>query len=76
MCNIAYELVGADWRKHVTSDPRFLRPLETGTTIADASKARTRLGWIPTTRFEDMLTDMIAAHVDRLKATLANTSVN
>jgi GDPmannose 4,6-dehydratase len=67
MCKTAYEIVGADWQKHVISDPRFLRPLETGTTVADATKARERLGWAPVTSFKDMLTDMIEAHVERLQ---------
>lgn len=66
MCRVAYEIVGADWQKHIISDPRFLRPAETGATVADASKARAVLGWTPTTSFEDMLADMIAAHVERL----------
>jgi GDPmannose 4,6-dehydratase len=66
MCKIAYEIVGADWQKHIISDPRFLRPLETGPTVADATKALTVLGWASTTSFKDMLADMITAHVERL----------
>ena len=67
MCKIAYEIVGADWQKHIISDPRFMRPLETGATVADATKARSVLGWEATTSFKDMIADMIAAHVERLK---------
>ena len=71
MCKTAYELVGADWQKHVISDPRFLRPLETGTTVADATKARDTLGWAPTTSFKDMLIDMISEHVKRLQTMIS-----
>ncbi len=67
MCEIAYRIVGLDWRDHVISDTRFLRPLETGSAVADASKARDILGWTPKTSFKDMLRDMIAAHIERLK---------
>jgi GDPmannose 4,6-dehydratase len=67
LCEVAYRIVGQDWRAHVISDPRFLRPLETGPTVADASKAREKLGWAPITTFEDILEDMIAAHLDRLR---------
>jgi GDPmannose 4,6-dehydratase len=67
MCKTAYEIVGTEWRNHVISDNRFLRPLETGATVADAKKARSKLGWVPMTSFKDMLTDMINAHLDRLK---------
>ena len=74
MCKTAYGIVGADWRQYVVSDPRFMRPEETGTTVADATKAREKLGWAPKTRFEDMLADMIDAHVVRLKGAMAHSS--
>jgi GDPmannose 4,6-dehydratase len=66
LCEVSYRIVGEDWRAHVVSDPRFLRPLETGPTVADASKARDKLGWAPSTAFESILNDMISAHLDRL----------
>jgi GDPmannose 4,6-dehydratase len=68
LCEAAYRIVGLDWRAHVVSDPRFVRPLETGPTVADASKARARLGWAPSTTFEGMLADMISAHCEHLAA--------
>jgi GDPmannose 4,6-dehydratase len=67
LCEVAYGIVGEDWRAHVVSDSRFLRPLETGPTVADASKAREKLGWAPTTTFEETLADMISAHLERLR---------
>lgn len=67
LCKTAYEIVGANWKQHVISDPRFFRPLETGTTVADSSKAREILGWAPTTSFKDMLIEMIGAHIERLQ---------
>src|SRR5450759_4796477 len=76
MCKTAYEIVGADWQKHVISDPRFLRPFETGTTVADATKARDTLGWKPTTSFKQMLIDMIDAHIERLQIIMSDSSVS
>jgi GDPmannose 4,6-dehydratase len=67
MCETAYAVVGLDWRDRVVSDPRFLRPTETMAGVADNSKARTALGWAPTTSFKDMLADMVAAHLERLE---------
>lgn len=67
MCETAYAIMGLDWREHVVSDPRFLRPAEAVATVADAGKARTMLGWEPTTHFKDMLADMVAAHLERLQ---------
>ena len=67
MCETAYAIVGLDWREHVVADPRFLRPAETAGAVADASKAKTTLGWAPTTSFKDMLADMVAAHMERFQ---------
>jgi GDPmannose 4,6-dehydratase len=67
MCETAYASVGLDWREHVVSDPRLVRPAETGAAVADASKAKRVLGWQPTTSFKDMLADMVAAHMERFQ---------
>jgi GDPmannose 4,6-dehydratase len=65
LCEQAFSYVGLDWREHVVSDPRFMRPAETGATIADADKARRHLGWAPRVSFAEMITQMVDAHVAR-----------
>ena len=67
LCETAYRSVGKDWRESVVSDPALVRPLESGQTLADASKARRELGWQPTVTFEEMVAKMVAAQVQRLK---------
>jgi GDPmannose 4,6-dehydratase len=67
MCETAYAAVGLDWREHIVTDPRFLRPAETAASVADSSKARKLLGWAPTTSFKDILADMVEAHLERLE---------
>ncbi len=44
-CEIAFGHVGLDWRKHVVTDPRHLRPAEVDLLQGDSSKARKELGW-------------------------------
>jgi len=66
LCEVAYSYVGLHWEDHVISDERFVRPSETGATVADASKARAVLGWSPQTDFESMVGTMIDAHLARL----------
>jgi len=68
LCEAAYGYVGKDWRQYVTTDPRFLRPSETGPTVADASKARRELDWTPTTGFDEMIAEMVDAQVAALGA--------
>jgi GDPmannose 4,6-dehydratase len=43
----------------VAVDPRYFRPTEVETLLGDASKAKTKLGWTPRTRFEDLVREMV-----------------
>lgn len=56
---LAFSRVGLDWRDHVVSDPRFFRPAEVDRLVGDASKARSKLGWAPTTTFKDLANMMV-----------------
>ncbi len=57
----AFSYVGLDWREHVRIDPRFVRPAEVETLTADPRKAREKLGWEPTTTFEELVRMMVDA---------------
>src|SRR5579884_3947477 len=59
--DIAFGHVGLDWRQHVRSDPRFMRPAEVDQLTADATKAQQVLGWVPTTSFRQLVTMMVDA---------------
>jgi GDPmannose 4,6-dehydratase len=43
----------------VEIDPRYLRPTEVELLLGDASKARTKLGWEPSTSFEELVDMMV-----------------
>lgn len=45
----------------VEIDPRYFRPAEVDLLIGDASKAREKLGWTPTTTFHDLVRLMVAS---------------
>ena len=66
LVEIAFDHVGLDWRKHVTVDPRFLRPAEVDVLLADPTKARTELGWAPTVPFDRLVRMMVDADLGRL----------
>jgi GDPmannose 4,6-dehydratase len=61
----AFAHVGLDWRKHVRTDPAFLRPAEVDHLIGDASKAEANLGWKPTVSFEQLIGMMVDADLER-----------
>jgi GDPmannose 4,6-dehydratase len=67
LCETAFSSVGMDWQKYVVVDPRFIRLTETGTTVADAAKAKTELGWSPRTSFTDLVKMMVDHQIRRLK---------
>ncbi|MDE2566397.1 MAG: GDP-mannose 4,6-dehydratase [Burkholderiales bacterium] len=43
----------------VRVDPRYFRPTEVETLLGDPSKAKARLGWVPTTPFEALVREMV-----------------
>jgi len=65
---LAFGYAGIDWRRHVEIDARYRRPAEVDTLLADASKARRKLGWRHTVGFEDLVRLMVDADVALLAA--------
>ena len=48
----------------VRIDPRYYRPAEVETLLGDPSKAREKLGWMPTTTLEEIVTEMVTADLE------------
>ena len=70
----AFGHVGLDWKKHVRTDPAFLRPAEVDHLIGDASKALAKLGWKPSVTFEQLIGQMVEADLERHGATAPATT--
>jgi len=66
LCEIAFQHVGLDWRKHVKVDPTFVRPAEVDVLQADAGKARRELGWTPRVDFAALVRMMVDADLERV----------
>lgn len=64
LCEIAFDVVGLDWRKHVREDARYRRPAEVPHLEADARRAREELPWQPTINFEGMIGLMVHHDLD------------
>jgi GDPmannose 4,6-dehydratase len=45
----------------VRVDPRHFRPTEVETLLGDPTKARERLGWVPTTSLRELVAEMVAS---------------
>lgn len=57
--DLAFALVGVDWKKHVEMDARYLRPTEVDLLLGDGSKAHKQLGWKPRTSFKELVRIMV-----------------
>lgn len=57
--SLAFEHVGLNWQDWVTIDESLKRPSEVNILRADYRKARERLSWMPTTRFESLVREMV-----------------
>lgn len=55
-----------DYKKYVVIDPQYYRPAEVNLLIADASKAKKRLGWKPKTKFKDLVKLMVRSDIEGL----------
>jgi GDPmannose 4,6-dehydratase len=62
-CDIAFKLVGLDYRNYVIEDPRFYRPNEEADLVADPNKALRLLGWSPVVGFKELVEMMIEADI-------------
>jgi GDPmannose 4,6-dehydratase len=64
----AFGHVGLDWRKHVKTDPRYMRPAEVDVLQADPAKAKRELGWSPRVGFRELVAMMVDADLERLRS--------
>lgn len=64
----AFKCVGINnWKDYIEIDPRYYRPSEVEDLIADASKARRKLGWEPKVKFDDLVKKMVNNSLDSMK---------
>ncbi len=62
---IAFAHVGLNFEDYVVIDPEFIRPAEVELLLGNPAKARKQLGWQPKVSFEQLVTMMVDADMDR-----------
>lgn len=55
----AFKRVGLHWQDWVSLDPSFARPNDSRSLVADASKAKEKLGWRSSTTVEELIEMMV-----------------
>ena len=56
----AFGMAGLDWNKYVVVDEAYLRPADVHELRGDSTKAQKKLGWKPTTSFDELVREMLA----------------
>jgi GDPmannose 4,6-dehydratase len=64
-CELAFGLVGLDYKEYVVQDPRFYRPAEVDLLVSDPSKARKVLGWEQKVSIKELVKMMVEADLQR-----------
>jgi GDPmannose 4,6-dehydratase len=54
-------------KRIVAIDPGYFRPAEVENLLGDAAKAREKLGWVPRTTFDDLVTEMVREELEIAK---------
>ena len=66
LVELAFGVVGLDWRDHVVTDAAFIRPAEVDQLCANPAKAASELGWEPGIGFEELVAMMVEADLKLL----------
>ena len=65
--DIAFEEVGLDWRKYVVVSDEFFRKEGNVSMVADISKIKSKLGWQPKIKFEELIKMMAQEDIRLVK---------
>ena len=60
LVSLAFSVAGiSNWEDYVSSSDDLLRPADISSLVGDPSKAKLKLGWVPETSFEELVTMMV-----------------
>ena len=65
-CDAAFSSLDLDYRNHVNTEERYLRPTEVDALIGDASKAQKTLGWKATTHWKELAEIMANSDLEKI----------
>jgi GDPmannose 4,6-dehydratase len=62
---VAFNIAGLDWRKHVKINDRFMRPIDVRFLKGNYQKSQKILGWEPKTKFNELAEIMLKSDLER-----------
>jgi GDPmannose 4,6-dehydratase len=63
-CKAAFDVIGRNWKDHVTQDQSRARAIDAPVICADATRLHSRLGWQPTMSFNDLVKLMVERRIE------------
>ena len=72
--DVAFSLVGLDYRDYVVTDENLFRPAEVNILLGDATKARQKLGWHHRAAFDKLVGEMVDFDCQAIGVTVAERS--
>jgi GDPmannose 4,6-dehydratase len=63
----AFNHVGLNWEDYVLTSDKYSRPNEVHHLLGDASKAKNKLGWKPSTSFDELVKKMVESDIELAK---------
>jgi GDPmannose 4,6-dehydratase len=73
--DLSFGHAGLEWQKYVEIDPKYYRPSEVDVLIGDASKAKKQLGWVPKTKFPELVRIMTDADIALLAHEMSGKNI-
>ena len=64
---MAFKFAGLNWENHVVIEKNLYRPAEVFELKGDFAKAKKKLGWSPSVRFEELVRMMLESDIERIK---------
>ncbi len=71
-CEKAFAVAGLDYREHVKTSEKFLRPAEVDTLLGDSSKAKKKLGWEYNLSFDELVREMVESDLHSMSKNRTN----
>ncbi len=71
LVELSFAALDLDWKQHVVTDQRFLRPAEVDLLVGDPSKAEKTLGWHRDVEFAELVQMMVEADLALVKSQMA-----
>jgi GDPmannose 4,6-dehydratase len=71
LVELSFAALDLDWKQHVVTDERFLRPAEVDLLVGDPSKAEKTLGWHRDVEFAELVQMMVEADLALVKSQMA-----